>query len=180
MRHSRAGSVTSTKRTTDVGASVDAFRRILRELRVRARKGELATGLSPAQTFVLSAVADRPGASVNDIAAETMTDRSSVAAVIDRLVEQGYALRGQSTEDARRAAVTITARGRRAMRRAAPPPTAVLIASIRALSRDERRGLAAGLTALAHAMGIGGEPPGMLFEDAPQRKRSRRGGTKPV
>ena len=158
-------------RDADVAASVDAFRRILRELRVIARKSELATGLSPAQLFVLSVVAERPAASVNEIAVATMTDRSSVAAVIDRLVENGYAKRETSNEDRRRAAIRITALGRRAMRRAVPPPTAVLLRSIRSLSASEIRGLATGLGAVTRALGIADEPAGMLFEDAPRRSR---------
>src|SRR5678809_1309567 len=69
----------------DVIRSVDAFRRILRELRLHARKAELASGLSASQAFVLAMIAERPGASVNEIADATMTDRSSAAAVLDRL-----------------------------------------------------------------------------------------------
>src|SRR3954465_13178680 len=96
-----------------MATSLDAFRRILRKLRVAARKTELATGLSAAQLFVLTAVVQSPGCSVNDAAEATMTDRSSAAAIIDRLVEQGYATRKQSGEDKRRASIDITARGRR-------------------------------------------------------------------
>ena len=159
----------------EVAASVDAFRRILREIRVMARKGELSTGLSAAQTFVLSVLIDRPGASVNDLAEATLTDRSSVAAVVDRLVAQGFVVREQSADDRRRAAVSITTAGRRAMRHAAsPPPTVALIAAMRALQRDEQRSLASGLTALARAMGLEGQPAGMLFEDGVQSARRRR------
>jgi len=156
----------------DVAAAVDAFRRILRELRVIARKSELETGLSPAQLFVLSVVADRPSASVNEIAAATMTDRSSVAAVVDRLVESGFAIRSTSREDRRRADIRVTTLGRHAMQRAAPPPTAVLLRSIRALDPDEIRGLATGLVAVTRSLGIFDEPAGMLFEDAPRRKHA--------
>src|SRR5690348_2220438 len=67
----------------EIATSVDAFRRVLREIRVMARKGELSTGLSAAQTFVLSVLIERPGASLNELAESTLTDRSSVAAVVD-------------------------------------------------------------------------------------------------
>jgi DNA-binding MarR family transcriptional regulator len=170
-----------------IGAAVDAFRRILRELRIVARKTELATGLTAAQLFVLTAVAATPGCSVNDIAAATMTDRSSVAAVIDRLVESGYLTREPSDEDRRRASIAITASGRRAMRRTPPAPTALLIAALRKVPSKELVGLSAGLTALTRAMGIAHEPAGMLFEESPRGKlsgvkqtgsvsRGRRGG----
>lgn len=156
----------------DVAASVDALRRILRELRLVARKSELATGLSAAQLFVLSVAAEKPAASLNEIAAATMTDRSSVAAVVDRLVENGYAVRETSPEDRRRAAIRVTALGRRAMQRAAPPPTAVLLRSVRALSPSELRGLATGLSAVSRALGVANTPAGMLFEDAPRQARA--------
>jgi DNA-binding MarR family transcriptional regulator len=159
----------------EIAASVDAFRRILRAIRVMARKGELSTGLSAAQTFVLSVLIDRPGTSVNELAGATLTDRSSVAAVVDRLVAQGYVVREQSTSDRRRASVSITPTGRRAIRHAAsPPPTVALITAMRALERKDQRALASGLTALARAMGVDGEPAGMLFEDAVRRSSGRR------
>ena len=159
----------------EIVASVDAFRRILREIRVMARKGELSTGLSAAQTFVLSVLIERPGASVNELAEATLTDRSSVAAVVDRLLDQGFVVREQAESDRRRASVSITPAGRRAMRHAAsPPPTVALIAAIRALDRTDQRALASGLTALARAMGVDNEPAGMLFEDTVRRSKRRR------
>jgi DNA-binding MarR family transcriptional regulator len=159
----------------EIAASVDAFRRILREIRVMARKGELSTGLSAAQNFVLSVLTERPGASLNDLAKATLTDRSSAAAVVDRLIEQGYVVREQSPTDRRRASLSITATGRRAMRRAsAPPPTVAMITAMRSLGREEQRSLSTGLTALAKAMGIDHEPAGMLFEDSVRSSSRRR------
>lgn len=158
----------------DLPAAIDAMRRVMRELRLIARKNELATGLSAAQTFVLTVLAERPGVSVTEIAGTTLTDRSSVAAVVDRLVENGYATRDQSAQDRRRAVITATPLGRRALRQAAPPPTVVLIAAMGRLATPDRKSLATGLTALAVAMGIADQPPGMLFEDAPPKRRRRR------
>ncbi len=155
--------------------AVDAFRRILRELRRAARKTELATGLSAAQTFVLNAVSAAPGCSLNDVAAATMTDRTSVAAILDKLLEERYVTREQADEDRRRASLTITARGQRAIRDAAPPPTKLLVDALRALPAAERASLTAGLSALTERMGIANEPAGMLFEDdrttSPGKKR---------
>ena len=161
----------------DVSDAVDAFRRILRELRVVARRTELATGLSAAQMFVLSAVATAPGCSINDLAKATMTDRSSVATIVDRLTETGYATREASGDDRRRASVVLTARGRRAVTTVqSPAPTALLIRGLEKLSPTQRRDLARGLTALTTEMGIADQPAPMLFEDArrPHGERRRR------
>jgi MarR family transcriptional regulator, organic hydroperoxide resistance regulator len=155
----------------DLVRSIDAFRRILRELRLHARRAELATGLSPSQAFVLTMIAQRPGASVNEIAEATMTDRSSAAAVLDRLAERGHVVRQQSDRDRRRAEFRITTSGRRAMQRAPTPPTVALVNGISALSRAQRRALAESLTVLTQAMGLGNEPAGMLFDDPTDSRR---------
>jgi DNA-binding MarR family transcriptional regulator len=168
----RAKESVTTDDDQDVVRSVDAFRRILRELRLHARKAELASGLSASQAFVLAMIAERPGASVNEIADATMTDRSSAAAVLDRLTERGHVVRQQSKTDRRRAEFTITASGRRAMRRAPTPPTVALVDGIRALSRADRRALADSLTVLTQTMGVGNEPAGMLFDDPADSRRT--------
>lgn len=158
-------------KSDDVATAVDAFRRILRALRRAARKTELTTGISAAQTFVLNAVDSAPGCSLNDVAALTMTDRTSVAAIIERLLEGRYVVRAQADDDRRRASLTITPRGQRAIREAAPPPTTLLVEAIRALSAADREGLSRGLSALTDRMGVADEPAGMLFED----ERATRG-----
>jgi DNA-binding MarR family transcriptional regulator len=135
---------------------------------VAARLTEAAAGLSAAQLFVLSVVADAEESSMSQLAERTMTDRSSVAAVVDRLAERGLVLRRQSAGDRRRAAISITAAGRRALRAAPLAPTELLVSGLRSLAPDELRDLAAGLEALTRTLGIGGGPAGMLFEeDAP-------------
>jgi DNA-binding MarR family transcriptional regulator len=166
----------SSKASTvdDVTIAVDAFRRILRELRRAARKTELATGLSAAQTFVLNAVDSAPGCSLNDVAARTLTDRTSVAAIVDRLVDERYLTRVQSPDDRRRASLSITARGQRAIREAAPPPTTLLVDAIRALPVSDRSTLARTLVLLTDEMGIAHEPATMLFEDEPPRRGAKK------
>ena len=170
---STANSLPTGPAEPELALSVDALRRILRELRVFARKSELAAGLSAAQVFVLTTLAAGDRLSINDVASATMTDRSSVASVVDRLVELGYVEREQSPSDRRRADLSITARGRQALRRSAPPPTSLLIDAIRAMPAADRRSLAHGLTALVQAMGIEDGPAGMLFEESPRTSRRR-------
>jgi DNA-binding MarR family transcriptional regulator len=166
----RAPVRTTAEPKRDVSHAIDAFRRILRELRVVARRTERATGLSAAQMFVLSAVDTAPGCSINDLAKATMTDRSSVANIVDRLTESGYVTRGASGDDRRRASVVLTARGRRAVSTAeSPAPTALLIEGLEKLSSTQLRELAHGLVALTIEMGIADQPAPMLFEDTRTR-----------
>ena len=51
-----------------------------------------------------------------------MTDRTSVTAVVDRLVDGGVVIKRTSPEDRRRAAVRITPKGRTVLRGAPRPP----------------------------------------------------------
>lgn len=102
-----------------------------------------------------------------------MTDRTSVAAVLDRLIDSRFVLRKRSSEDARRATITITGAGRRALGNSAPPPTAILVTALHELSPSARRKLSLGLVELSRAMGIADEPAGMLFEDPRPRGRRR-------
>jgi len=186
MPHNQRNSATGRARTSpsrgEVGrelavtASVDAFRRILRALRLAATRTQMAAGLSAAQLFVLRALQDESEASLSEIAARTLTDRSSVAAVVERLLGAGLVERGTSSADRRRAAITITPDGLRVLRRAPAPPTALLVAGLEQVAPAQLQALAEGLGALTDAMGISGEDPGMLFEDGdaaagPRRRR---------
>jgi DNA-binding MarR family transcriptional regulator len=159
-----------------VATSIDAFRRILRALRLAATRTQMSAGLSAAQLFVLRAVQDGVEASLSEIADRTMTDRSSVASVVDRLLAAGLVVRGTSSADRRRAAVTITPHGRTVLRRAPAPPTTLLVAGLEQLSREQLERLAEGLVALTDAMGLSEQAPGMLFDDAdgPATRRTGR------
>ena len=157
-----------------VVTSLDAFRRILRALRLAARETLATSGLSAAQLFVLTALAEDDEASMSQLAERTMTDRSSVAAVVDRLVERKLAHRRTSVHDRRRAAVSISAKGRALLAKAPAAPTVHLMTGLRDLPPSRRRRLAMDLRLLTKAMGIDTGSAGMLFEDAVPRKDGKR------
>jgi DNA-binding MarR family transcriptional regulator len=165
-----------------IAASVDSIRRVLRALRVAARDTLATAGVSAAQLFVLSVLVDGSEASMSELAERTMTDRTSVTAVVDRLVQGGLVTKGTSDEDRRRASIRITPKGRTVLRGAPRPPTALLVAALERVEPVELRRLERGLRALTLAMGVDGEPAEMLFEDTalaepparpPQRRKSR-------
>jgi DNA-binding MarR family transcriptional regulator len=150
------------------------MRRIVRALRVAARSTEAATGLSAAQLFVLQVVHAEPGRSLTEIAARTLTDRTSVAAVVDRLAERGLVARDRSTADRRRVEIRATPAAGAVLALAPHAPTRRLLDAIEALDDRGLRRLATGLAQLARTMGVDKEPVTMLFEDAPTvRARSR-------
>ena len=148
-----------------VSVSVDAFRRILRALRLASRQTEATAGISAAQLYVLQALGDGAEASLSQIAARTMTDRTSVAAVVERLVAGGLASREPSRVDRRRASICISAKGRSLLRRAPRAPTALLVEGLEGLDSRKLASLSSGLVALNRAMGLVDQPAGMLFDD---------------
>jgi DNA-binding MarR family transcriptional regulator len=149
----------------DAGAVLDSLRHLVRALRAAP---------SGAQLFVLHTLArGRAGRSVNELAAETLTDQSSVSVVVARLVERGLVSRRVSKEDARRVELSITAAGRATLRKAEKPPQVRLVAAIRALPPSELAPTARALSRLVAAIGAPTDEPAPMFfaEDQPRRRR---------
>ena len=156
---------------------INAFRRILRLLRLTAVGIQAEVGISAAQLYVLRQLAaDKDGASIGELAQQTLTDRSSVASVVDRLVASGFADRSVSEEDRRRAEVRITPAGLELVSQSAPPPTSRLVAALETFPDEELVTLARGLDALVHAMGLDATAAPMLFEDGGEPKRPLQSG----
>ncbi|HEY5062925.1 MAG TPA: MarR family transcriptional regulator [Gemmatimonadaceae bacterium] len=160
---------------SDIASAVVSVRRLVRVLRLHDQRTHAVAGVSAAQLFVLQQLGTGGGLSLNALAERTLTDRSSVAEVVDRLQAQGWVLRQVDSTDRRRAAVRITAAGRRLLARAPEAPATALIAALTALSRPERSALAKALVRLNQALGAADEPATMLFsDDGPMRGRRRR------
>ena len=155
-------------------AIVNAFRRITQALRLAAAQTQQQAAISAAQLFVLSHLEQGGPLSISELADATMTDRSSVADVVERLAVRRLVRRRASAADGRRAEIRITAAGSELLRRAPEAPTAQLIAGIKGLSEREQRSLALGLLRLCDQMGLQGTPAGMLFESAPAHGAARR------
>ena len=153
---------------------VDGFRRILRTLRISAQTTQSELGVSAAQLYVLRHLADKAGASISELAKETLTDRSSVADVVERLVERGLAERSPHPADRRRASVRITQPGADLVKESGPAPMDLLIEALKALPVRDRQALSRLITDLVAAMGLEGSPAGMLFEDQTVGVRTRK------
>jgi DNA-binding MarR family transcriptional regulator len=156
-------------RTGDTARAVDGVRRLVRGLRLAEQRTRLEAGLSAAQLFVLTELSRAPSASLGELGQRTMTDRSSVAAVVERLEEAGLVSTRRSGDDRRRVLVRLTAAGRRRLAAAPPPPTVLLVSALERLSPQVLRGLTVHLGALVTAMGLADEPATMLFEEPVRR-----------
>ena len=170
----RASRENEPRATPAAGEALDALRRIVRELRLAAAGGERDTGLSAAQLFVLQQVAAAPGLSLTELATRTLTDRTSVAAVVDRLLARALVERRVGTGDRRRSEIFATRAGTRLLDGAPHAPTRRVLDGMAAMREADLRRLARGLGALARAMGVADEPARMLFDDAPPPRRRPR------
>jgi DNA-binding MarR family transcriptional regulator len=156
---------TAAERETQTAAALDALRRIVRALRLAAQQTRADTGISAAQLFVLTSLAGGDAASLTELGDRTLTDRSSVAGVVERLAAAGLVACGRSPADRRRTEVHITAEGRELLQRAPRAPTALLVEGLDGLGAGELASVAGGLTRLAAAMGLARLPAPMLFDD---------------
>lgn len=140
------------------------MRLLVRGLRLAEQRTRAATGLSAAQQFLLGQLSAGTGTSLSDLAALTLTDRSSVAAVVERLEVAGLVTTGRDTADRRRVLVSLTAEGERSAASAPAAPTQILLAALERMSADDVRAVCTSLSRLNDEMGLTGAP-GMLFED---------------
>lgn len=151
-------------------AAMVSLRRIIRYLRIADREIESASGLSAAQLFVLTTLADTPALSLAEIAQRALTDQSSVSTVVAKLVKSGLIARKASRQDRRRAELRLTAAGRRVLDAAPDTPQQRLVAAMRAMPASRRAEIVRALQGLVSALGAGETPPKLMFEDEPKRR----------
>lgn len=159
---------------TEVRAILDALRRIVRVLRASSRSAEDDVGVSGAQLFVLSALAEGGGLSIGDLAERTHTHQSTVSGVAAHLVARRLVARSTSKEDGRRVELRLTPSGRALLRRSPGLAQDQLIEGLSRLSERRLRFLSQGLGALVAEMGLAAERPPMFFDEEEKMHRSRR------
>jgi DNA-binding MarR family transcriptional regulator len=150
---------------------IDAVRRLVRSLREGSRAVERDAGLTGAQLAVLHALDRERGASLNDLAARTMTHQSSVSVVVSGLVERGLVRRGRADGDGRRLALTLTAKGSAAAGRAPLGEQEQLLAALRQLPGAQVQTLARGLAAWTSILAAEDEPAEPAPKEAARRSR---------
>ncbi len=155
---------------------MDDLRRIVRALRSSHRAAGALT-LSGAQLFVIKVLgeAGRP-LSVNELAEATKTTQSTVSAVTARLVERNLIKSERAVNDARRAELSLTARGR-ALHKKSPSTVAQsrLATALKELSLRDAEELQRLIETIVIKMGVGDEPAGMMFDDDEATARRTEG-----
>jgi DNA-binding MarR family transcriptional regulator len=129
------------------------------------------TGLTARQFTILKAVEANEGASQTALVQITGIDRSTLADVVARLVDQGYLNRRRRSDDARANTVRLSAAGRRAVRTISPGVEGVDRDILAALPRNHRKPFIEALAVLAAKMdGNGGRESAGKPAPRPRRK----------
>jgi DNA-binding MarR family transcriptional regulator len=157
---------------SDTQRILDSVRKLVRMLRLADRAAQRDVGLSGAQLFVLQELGKTPALSLNDLAARTRTDQSSVSVVVTRLVEAGLVSRERDTRDARRLVLTLTKGGRTLLQKAPPVAQEQMIRSFESLAPADRRRFADLFEAILADLGADEGAAPMLFEEGRTRRTS--------
>lgn len=150
---------------------MNCVRHLVRGLRLAEQQTRASTGLSAAQLFLLGQLSRSDGVSLSDLAERTLTDRSSVAAVVERLEDAGLVSTSRDVQDRRRVLVRMTTRGQKTLAAAPAAPTELLLVALERMTPVEVRALCSSLGRLTDEMGLAG-PAGMLFEERSPSSRS--------
>ncbi len=131
---------------------VTALRRIFRAVDLHSRHLEHAVGLTWPQLAVLRA-AERLGAcSIGAIAREVRLGQATLTGIIKRLERAGYVARSRDEGDGRSVIVTITAVGRKALKKAPSLLQGRFLAELEKLKNWERFQTLAALQRIAEMM----------------------------
>ncbi|MGC4070169.1 MAG: MarR family winged helix-turn-helix transcriptional regulator [Polyangiaceae bacterium] len=152
---------------------LNSLRHIVRSLRVSSRNAEQQVGLSGAQLFVLQCLSQQSPCSVNELAAHTATDQSSVSVVVSRLVARGYVKRSPSKLDRRQVELALTPSGRALIATAPEAAQDRLLAALAKLKKSEVRLLSALLRKVVEQAIVPRESPTLFFEDGPVLVRAK-------
>lgn len=164
---SKARGSTSPAASEDVRLVLNSLRQIVRSLRVSSRTAEQQVGLSGAQLFVLQCLARQSPCSVNELAARTATDQSSVSVVVSRLVARGHVRRTTSKTDRRSVDLSLTRSGRSLLERAPEAAQDRLIDALGALSKTDLKQLSRLLNKVVDAADASNEATSLFFEEGP-------------
>ena len=160
--------------SNDSARILDAIRRLVRHLRLADRAAQSELGISGAQLFVLVELGKTPSLSLNDLAARTRTDQSSVSVVVSRLVDAGLVSRDRDQRDARRLVLNLTKNGRAMLQRAPAVVQEQILSVTDRFTPAERKRFADSFNALVDALGAEPGPAPMLFEDEVRPRGGRR------
>lgn len=128
------------------------FRVIFKSVRKHFQAIEQAAGISGAQLWALSCVAERPGLRVSELAADMSVHQSTASNLVEKLVELGLVRRERDTDDQRVTRLHPTEAAQQRLSGAPGPVRGLLPDALSKLPYDTLRNLHVNLTDLLGKM----------------------------
>ncbi|MBV9101157.1 MAG: MarR family transcriptional regulator [Candidatus Dormibacteraeota bacterium] len=139
----------ATLTAADSVTLANRLRPVLLHINRHLRREVHKLGVSAGQISVLSAVCDKPGIGIADLAAREGTSAPSISGHVDRLEAAGLLeRRREESGDRRRIGLHVTTEGARVLRDVRSRRTAWLASRLEALPPAERRRVADAVEAL--------------------------------
>lgn len=142
---------TATARAAEVAEVVNLLRRLFRGVHHYSKAMLRGTGFSAPQVWALTLIGADPGLSLRVLSERMYAHPSTVSGVVERLVERGVVDRAVDARDRRGVCLTLTARGRRELRRCPPPIQDALRRAVESMPPTRRHALRLGLEEVARA-----------------------------
>jgi DNA-binding MarR family transcriptional regulator len=108
-------------RSSDVAEVVNDLRRLFKAIQEYSKAILRKTGLSGPQLWALNVLDGAPALSLNELSERLFAHPSTVSGIVDRLEERGAVRKAPDPEDGRGIRLSLTAPGRRLVRRSPPP-----------------------------------------------------------
>jgi DNA-binding MarR family transcriptional regulator len=124
-------------RGEDASAVIDALRRLFRAIQEYSKAVQSRSGLSSPQLWALQIVGTHPGISIGELSDRMFAHPSTVSGVVDRLESRGALRRETDERDRRGVRLTLTARGRAALRRSPQPVQSGLARALEQMPRAQ-------------------------------------------
>jgi MarR family transcriptional regulator, organic hydroperoxide resistance regulator len=124
-------------RGEDAAAVIDALRRLFRAIQEYSKAVQSRSGLSSPQLWALQIVGAHPGVSIGELSERMFAHPSTVSGVVDRLEGRGALRRETDERDRRGVRLTLTARGRGALRRSPQPVQSGLARALEQMPRAQ-------------------------------------------
>ena len=128
------------------------IRSLVRRFSISERADVACCGMTVAQAAALGALAAERRLGLGELGRRLGVSPSTLTRNLDRLVERGFVRRVADSKDARAAAATLTAAGRRAARRVAQQDEAFARDILERLPADRRASITAALSDLMVAV----------------------------
>ena len=116
---------------------IDALRRLFRAIQEYSKEVQSRSGLSAPQLWALQIVGSHAGISIGELSDRMFAHPSTVSGVVDRLETRGALRREVDEQDRRGVRLTLTARGRGALRRSPQPVQSGLARALEQMPRTQ-------------------------------------------